>query len=51
MNDLKQETLDSEIFKSTQEYIKSGIYFTDARRWYIQKYLHPILTLILIFTY
>ncbi|MGI4775539.1 MAG: VirB8/TrbF family protein [Janthinobacterium lividum] len=30
------------IFNSTQEYIKSGEYFKDARKWYNFKYLYPL---------
>jgi type IV secretion system protein VirB8 len=29
------------IYKSLQEYIKSGEYFTDAKEWYKYKYIHP----------
>ena len=29
------------IYKSLQDYIKSGEYFADAKEWYKYKYIHP----------
>ena len=29
------------IYKSLQDYIKSGEYFADAKEWYKHKYIHP----------
>ena len=31
------------ILRSVQDYIKSGEYFRDARKWYLEKYLHPFM--------
>ena len=39
------------VLLSIQEYIKSGEYFIDARKWYNLKYLYPVFMLLDIFSY